>query len=363
MIKLISKTPYEVELEVMQYWANMAKNHFVIPSMGISSTTLDDWLRQVRGQYSLNSVISSLLLSDDLYKQTTYTRSVATRMIYGVFRPVPGEKDPEKMSIYKTYDDCLNDKRTAMRPGRALRYMFPFLSGSIIEEYANRWSEAYRPAEYTVKDGDTMDDFVEAYSAELVTENVANETRNRYSSSFKSLANSCMQGAERFEESLIKNVKHPAAVYGSGDFGILTVWDRGKLAARSVYRKANKSAGPIYFATSEALKLIERVMEERGIEVNLKPTSWDGASLVKIKYYYDSYIVPYIDLDTGLAIRPDRLEFKYSGDLGAHSTSGYSPVNEELEEEWYEDDEDYVTTIEIPGTELEPIPATINTTI
>ena len=95
----------------------------------------------------------------------------------------------------------------------------------------------------------------------------------------KSSASSCM----RYDFEHLKC--HPAEVYGSGDFEIITVFDSDKrIAARCVVYVAHDSgipqAGPIYGVSEQALDMVEHHLIGRCAE--LRNPDWCGARVIAV---------------------------------------------------------------------------------
>jgi hypothetical protein len=240
-----------------------------------------------------------------------------------------------KISMYMNKKDKGRDRKTALRPGRAFKFLFPELSASDIAGLVDAFNVKYPVVELTLKQGKDEADFIKAYSYEQsVMQNVYT------TSTRKSLANSCMRLRPEHENL----PKHPSAAYASGDF--LSLWTEdqdGKIASRCVVympEEGKPQAGPIY-GTSELS--IDMIQDHLGsIEaLSYEDASWIGARLLHIPCR-GGVLAPYLDHEKGLDVDGDYLVISgHSGDYEADTYSGVLGSRQicvECDENVYDDD-------------------------
>lgn len=195
------------------------------------------------------------------------------------FQPQWGVSDPTALTIFENRDKFNRDIRTPMRPRKALKKMFPYLT----EKEVDALGDAITPVPVVP---DTLHDdtrFVHAYRQRIgPTSNIS------LCDGRKSIANSCM----RYSFDHLRC--HPAAAYDSGEFRIVWTDDANKhITGRCVVHIPSMSAGPIYGASDHAIDQIATYLAQNSFA---RTTNWEGAKLVAISYG-EGFIAPYIDGD------------------------------------------------------------------
>jgi len=224
-----------------------------------------------------------------------------------------------KISLFQTAVNRNNDKRTAMKPGRAIKYMYPELPDSSVETIVDEFRKEFSDKMLHVTMSGSWRDFKRAYSGSQA------DMENPYTThSRKSLACSCM----RYEFEHLS--AHPAEAYASGDFKIIyTHDDDDRIHSRCVVYMKHSSgipqAGPVYGVCEASLDKIEE--ELRNIEaVSCNNADWVGARLVNIKHkgLDDQFIAPYLDIEPRIleVYDDDFLQVSYSGKIDASQYTG-----------------------------------------
>lgn len=244
-----------------------------------------------------------------------------------------------KISMYMNKKDKERDRKTACRPGRAFKFLFPELPDIDIAKLVDRFNEKFPVVNLTLCEGKDEDSFIKAYSYEQsVMQNVYTSCGR------KSLANSCMRMRPEHEGL----PKHPSAAYASGDF--LSLWtedENGRIASRCVVympEGGKPQAGPVYGTSENALDLIESKLRDMDA-VFYNDASWVGARLLYIPCN-GGVLAPYLDHEKELSVDGGYLTVgsgrEGSGDYCADTYSGVlgaSNICEECRENIYEGDE------------------------
>ena len=228
-----------------------------------------------------------------------------------VFRPFRSQLKPGYISITQNREKFDSDKQTALKPGRAIKTMFPEMTDAEIEEVVDKFRHAFCDKDYIVKVGSDRTSFRHAYSHDQEA------MQNPYTTSQrKSLANSCMR------YSFDHLPCHPAEAFASGEFKILWVENQnGEIAARCVVGTAfdKPQAGPIYGTSETAMDLIQNKLVTMHAR---EGGSWSGATLLKIDYD-GGFVGPYLDLHPQALMESDEgLVVDSCGDIDASNYSG-----------------------------------------
>ena len=224
-----------------------------------------------------------------------------------------------KISMYLNKKDKDRDRKTALRPGRAFKFLFPEMNAAEIERLVDDFNRAYPVVNLTLHEGCEEADFIKAYSYEQSVMQNVYTTCSR-----KSLANSCMRLRPEHENL----PKHPSAAYASGDF--LSLWtedDRGKIASRCVvYTPEGKAAqaGPIYGTTEFSIDMIQERLIAMGALL-YEDASWVGAKLLNIPCN-GGVLAPYLDHEKGLKEDGDYLVVTSSESNADYLAETYSGV-------------------------------------
>ena len=211
--------------------------------------------------------------------------------------------------------------RRVMKPGKALRHLFPWLNDSQIEFYVDRMRLELGERQYTLKTGTDAESFTLAYTGQQCRMENPNTTSYR-----KSLANSCMRYDSIMHHDCDNDLRHPVEAYASGEFTIVYVTDqKGHVAARCVVWNGaygKPVAAPIYGVCEASMNLVENYLQSINALYEGQG-DWIGASLKAIEGKHGGYIAPYLDLcPQSLDIEGDSLVVTRHGDINASDYSG-----------------------------------------
>jgi hypothetical protein len=203
-------------------------------------------------------------------------------------QPMRSKISHGKIAIYQSLKDMHNNRQVAMKPGRALSFMFPEFDHKQIIMMTDSYLKEFADRTFTLHQATDADSFKTAYSHEQSHNENIETTWFR-----KHLAHSCM----RYEFDNLP--MHPAEAYASGDFEIVYVTDQqGRVAARSnVYLKhhSHPQAAPIYGVCEQAIDMVYDHLVQRGVEV--RDPSFDGAKLRRVEHgETGGFVAPYLDL-------------------------------------------------------------------
>jgi len=253
-----------------------------------------------------------------------------------LYRPRRSERFPGKITVYKDHQSYVDDKQTALRPGRAFSILFPYLDaaqiGIIVDSYRTRFS----PRQFELHTSTQLEDFVWAYKHDHCKYEDPSTSMER-----KSLATSCMRG-----DGFNHLDHHPAEFYASGDFMIvwLTTPD-GLIGGRCVvrlpyikystykydgvlqypfdYEVTAHIAAPVYGTCDTSINMIEEYLDSIGADRSCHGGGWIGAKLLALVNSNDRYYGAYIDLEPRMLSRVgDYLIIDSNGDLSAEDTGG-----------------------------------------
>ena len=254
-----------------------------------------------------------------------------------LYRPRRSERFPGKITVYKDHQSYVDDKQTALRPGRAFSILFPYLDaaqiGIIVDSYRTRFS----PRQFELHTSTQLEDFVWAYKHDHCKYEDPSTSMER-----KSLATSCMRG-----DGFNHLDHHPAEFYASGDFMIvwLTTPDGfigGRCVVRlpyikySIYKRDGvilqypfdyevmpHIAAPVYGTCDTSINMIEEYLDSIGADRSCHGGGWIGAKLLALVNSNDRYYGAYIDLEPRMLSRVgEYLIIDSDGDLSAEDTGG-----------------------------------------
>ena len=126
-----------------------------------------------------------------------------------MFQPFASTLTFGSISLTRTAKDKKANRQTSMKFGRALLYMFPYLTNEQIERLVTKYRTEMAPRSFALKTGTTREDFKRAYTHTRCSYQNPKPTCQR-----KSLASSCLH------EKLTEDGTSPAEVYASGEFTI-----------------------------------------------------------------------------------------------------------------------------------------------
>ena len=268
------------------------------------------------------------------------------------FQPIRSKLKYGSMSIYRSFEMNLDDRHTAMKPGRAISTMFPELEHKQVITLVDQFLTEFVPRTLTISVAKDRAAFKLAYAGtQSPMENIST-THNR-----KSSASSCM----RYDFDHLDC--HPAEAYASGDFSVVVALDqKGLVAGRCVVYTGDDlvgpQAGPIYGVSEQALDMIEEHLGE--IDAETSHPHWEGAKFLALpengsQVEPKTFIAPYLDVEPrSLTICRDGKYLiqdgggeldanNYSGVLGGyechcHSCGDGLDEHESLYSEWLEAD-------------------------
>ena len=237
------------------------------------------------------------------------------------FQPIRSKLKYGSISIYKSLDMNLDDRHTAMKPGRAISTMFPELEHKQVIFLVDKFLNEFVPRSLTISVANDRAAFKAAYAGtQSPMENIST-THNH-----KSSDNSCMRYA--FEHLSC----HPAEAYASGDFIVVAAFDQnGLVAGRCVVYTGDElvgpQAGPIYGVSEQALDMIEEHLGEMNAETS--HPHWEGARLLAIPASGEGegrYIAPYLDTEPRMLEVTSDGKYLVQDDSGSIDASNYSGV-------------------------------------
>jgi len=212
--------------------------------------------------------------------------------------------------------------RRLMKPGKALKHLFPFLSDSRLEYFVDRLRLELGERAYTLKTSKDADIFRDVYTGtQCKMENPATTNMR------KSLANSCMRYDSIMHHDSNGALRHPVEAYASGEFEIVYITDnKGHIAGRCVVWMGDGSCdtfkpvyAPIYGVCERSMDMIQSHLDSIGaIE-----SDWIGAALDVIEHKHGGFIAPYLDLSPQcLDYNGSQLVVDNYGDIDASNYSG-----------------------------------------
>ena len=301
--KMLTVDENEVD-PVIKSWGSWSE----IPLGGTSDGALFSWL--------VNYIVNHSVFGMTDPKLFDWDRRLRA------FSPIRSKLSPGKISIYKDLGMRIQDRHTAMKPGRAFTAMFPEVDHKQVIMFVDSFLNTFAKRDLTLSVSKERKDFKLAYSGEQAPMENIETTWTR-----KSSASSCM----RYDFEGLKC--HPAEVYGSGDFEIITVFDSDKrIAARCVVYVAHDSgvpqAGPIYGVSEQALDMVQDHLVLRNAE--LCNPDWCGAKLIAVPEDVHespptSFIGPYLDVEPrtlDLTCDEEHLVQTHGGEIDASNYQG-----------------------------------------
>lgn len=206
-----------------------------------------------------------------------------TKLLYvqNFFLPVVSEKFFPNIALFTNRDKYDRDLQTAIKPGKAIKFIFPSLTPQEIEHWVDKYKETYYPQNFVVEVRDGQEDFKRIYEADAAP--------NQNPTFGKNLSTSCMRGS--FDELSY----HPSEAFASGDFEIAAVWLGDQLAARTVIAKENKTYAPIYTVSNPAYIFMNEHLTTLGCKQG-DNGDWRGLKLLRLEESSGTCVGPYLDL-------------------------------------------------------------------
>ena len=237
------------------------------------------------------------------------------------------EEEGANIKLYLTSKDRKRDRLTSMKPGRALRHMFPNAHDTKIASATEAWIESTQPRDFTLVVGKERIDFRNAY----------NGTRGDYRNpackyNRKSLATSCMQHVDVFTGGATIS---PTEAYASGDFEIAYLTNGKEASAMRIFGRVVFApgeecieSGPVYGACEQSLDILHKYLNDRAVEDGHETVAfdiddgWCGLRLLAIRDRNDRLVGPYIDGCISGDLVGNFIELSSRGDLNFESTDG-----------------------------------------
>jgi hypothetical protein len=237
------------------------------------------------------------------------------------------EEEGANIKLYLTAKDRKRDRLTSMKPGRALRHMFPNAHDTKIASATEAWIESTQPRDFTLVVGKERIDFRNAYNGIRGDYRNPACTYNR-----KSLATSCMQDVDVYADG--EHIS-PTEAYASGDFEIAYLTNGKEGSAMRIFGRVVFAAGsamiisgPVYGTCEQSLDILHKYLNDRAVEdghgtVEFDIDSgWLGLRLLAIRDRNDMLVGPYIDGDISGDLVGNFIELSSRGDLNFESTDG-----------------------------------------
>ena len=226
------------------------------------------------------------------------------------------EVSKDGITIFKTYKDFLKGRKTTMKFGRAMKWMFEGLTDAETENTVKFFKDRYTERNLTLHTGQSREQFKHAYGGSL-----AKSKNPRTTASRKSLHNSCMRG-------VLAGGISPAEVYASGDFHIAWLEDEeGNIAGRVVVlndRNGRPQAGPVYGCCEQSLDMLEDYLKFIDAVLERDGSSWDGAKLLHLEASA-GIVAPYSDMEEEAEISHCGYYLILGrGDIELTQTNGYA---------------------------------------
>lgn len=203
--------------------------------------------------------------------------------------PRKSKVNKEEIAYYDNSYKYAHDKLTRTNPGRFLKKVFPEADDKSVEGFSTYYSSeiAVDSSDYILSIGTTREEFKNAF-----VNYVRGKPFDRDYNTTKCIFDSCMRG------SFSSLGCHPAEVYASGDFEVVTVLNkRGKTRARCVVRIKQFNGEPCYnqgyIYASDALSadMITEYLQSKGAIHE----EWNEARILNIRLDKLRIVCPYID--------------------------------------------------------------------
>jgi hypothetical protein len=237
------------------------------------------------------------------------------------------EEEGANIKLYLTAKDRKRDRLTSMKPGRALRHMFPNAHDTKIASATEAWIESNQPRDFTLVVGKERIDFRKAYNG------IRGDYRNpacKYNR--KSLATSCMQDVDVYADG--EHIS-PTEAYASGDFEIAYLTNGKQASAMRIFGRVVFApgevciaAGPVYGACEQSLDILHNYLNDRAdedghgtVEFDIDD-GWCGLRLLAIRDRNDRLVGPYIDGDISGDLVGNFIELSSRGEYSFESTDG-----------------------------------------
>jgi hypothetical protein len=265
-----------------------------------------------------------------------FRRFCADQDLYGSHLPkylttyihmAQAEEEGANIKLYLTAKDRKRDRLTSMKPGRALRHMFPNAHDTKIASATEAWIESTQPRDFTLVVGKERIDFRNAYNGTRGDYRNPACTDNR-----KSLATSCMQDVDVYSDGVHIS---PTEAYASGDFEIAYLTNGKEASAMRIFGRVvfapcseEIASGPVYGACEQSLDILHKYLNDRAKDDGHETVhfdidgGWYGLRLLAIRDRNDRLVGPYIDGDISGDLVGNFIKLSSRGGLNFESTDG-----------------------------------------
>lgn len=205
--------------------------------------------------------------------------------------------------------------RQAVKPGKALRILFPKATDVEIEWWVNQIKDNFFSEEvFTFHQGKNAEDFLKAYTGERANDRFFHTTCKN-----KRMSDSCM----RYPRNHFSTKTHPVEAYATGDWTIFWTENKyGEICSRCIaYESEGKyELGPIYSTSRQAINAMEGELGKLNT-TEVGEGNWEEARIHMIQEG-GKYVGPYFD--NALTMREDGEYFVIdsSGSI-EHGSEGY----------------------------------------
>jgi hypothetical protein len=321
--RALRNNPY---IHTVSYPQAHISGHYIVPLEVYQQQVESRLIKHPFAEYIKNSPNPSILPAHNISSRLvnfleTYTKHSKFGVDLGYFFPNVDREHTDFVYLWLDYKgrEKGREGRVKMKPGKAFRKIFPFLSDVELEKLVDKFKLEFSPTTVTIHETKDADEIVEVYTMERSPD------RNFQTTSYhKRLSDSCM----RHDTEYFGFDKHPAYAFGSGDFTVFYALDgQGKCAGRvTVYTNCSEpQSGPIYATCEAAIEALEGKLEEVGA-TKAGNGDWDGASILKLKDRGKFY-GPYLDCGGTLTEDSNYLIIDSSGTIEHNHCGHYSSGN------------------------------------
>lgn len=239
-----------------------------------------------------------------------------------VMLPTRSAVTPGHISIFESVEKMKQNRKTSMKPGRAVRKIFPEVDDASLEKIVDRFRLDYPNHNYEVVVSKEKDDFELAYNGKMAAYQNIYTTRGR-----KSLANSCMRGGGSKDWDHLEC--HPGATYASGDFTIIYARVKNSVGEYLIGGRCVVATcfdpprhAPMYGVDEASMDVMGRELEKMGA-VNGENTGWGGAKMLRVPHNGsdEDFVLPYLDIGP-CSVDSETFTICSGGDLDCTDYSG-----------------------------------------
>lgn len=239
-----------------------------------------------------------------------------------VFLPTRSNITLGHISIFESVEKMKQNRKTSMKPGRAIRKIFPEIDDATLEKVVDRFREDFPNHNYEVVVSKEKEDFELAYNGRMAAYQNIYTTRKR-----KSLANSCMRGGGAKDWKHLEC--HPGATYASGDFTIIYARVKnnegeyligGRCVVATCFNPPRYA--PLYGVDEASMDAMQVALDKMGA-VDGEDYGWAGAKMLRVPHRGsdEDFVLPYLDVGP-CTVDSSNFTICDSGDLDCTDYSG-----------------------------------------